>query len=238
MLDFPRGERDTFCLREDSTISDVVTTFGQLVAKRDYQAALNLWQSAKGEVDEFLYWHNLGLVYRELGNLPQARLAFEKSKLKTIYSSATAHQLELMNEVLPPEGSNESWYDHVNSALINLGPTKVWLLALMLILPFVWLIKASELSRKMITVTLGLCTFPLWFALWFQLSTSAFVLQTPQNVYDGPSKIFQSGKVLPAGLRVMARESNDWWFIIFPPAGVGWLPKHEALRSGELWGME
>ena len=222
---------------EDSIIADVISTFGQLVAKGDYKAALKAWIQAKGEVPDFQYWSNLGLVQLKLENYPEARYAFEKAWLKTIYSSSARRNIELIETKLPDGVQKNSWQDYGNSLLLNLGPLKLWILVLILILPLVWLIK-KQLSRNFQIFTGVLILAPFLFAVWFQVSTGAFVALKEIELYDGPSQIFRTGRLINPGMKVLVREQDDWWYVVYPPAATGWVSKAQAKTAGELWGIE
>lgn len=222
---------------EDTIIADVISTFGQLVAKGDYNTALNILTKAKGEVSEFQYWSSLGLVQLKLENYPEARLAFEKASLQTIYSSSLKKNMEFLEEKIPDGGQNSTWADYGNSILLNLGPSKVWILSLMLVLPLVWLVK-THMSRTFLIFSSVLGLIPILFSLWFQLETGAFVARSQLELYDGPSQIFRTNRLISPGMKVLVRERDNWWYVVYPPATTGWISKDNAKSVGELWGMK
>ena len=208
-----------------------------MVSKGDYVSALASWKDAKGKVDDFLYWHNLGSLYLQLGRYPEARLALERAQLKTLYSLATQEKLTVVEEKLSAQELNDSWTDYANGALAYLGPMKLWLLVLILVLPFVWMFRL-QVSKRFMIVTCSLIALPLVFVAWFQFSSASFVALAPQELYDGPSKIFRTGRSLAAGTKVLVREREGWWFVVYPPSAQGWVVKGDARSVGALWGIE
>lgn len=231
-----RGGKGILLGTEDSIITDVLTTFENHVNRSDYASALQTWEGAKGKVDDFLYWYNLGVVELKLDHLPRARLALEKAALSTLYSSEVSQQLDLVQTRLSStQDAGDTWEDMLNAGMVGLGPLKLWLLALLLVLPFVAMIRISA-SRRFLAVCGVLSAFPLALVTWFQFSTVAFVVQTPQPVYDGPSDVFETGRQLVPGHKFLARQRGDWCFIVYPSSAQGWVKWGPQLAAGELWG--
>ncbi len=116
---------------EDSTIADALTTFGQLLEKRDFDGALNYWQSVKGQVDGFTYWYNLGTLQTMRGQFPEARFSFEKARHLTLYSDATERQLRKVTQELAVDSPTQSFQlgPVLANSVIALGPMKIWFVA-------------------------------------------------------------------------------------------------------------
>lgn len=188
-------------------------------------------------MDDFLYWYNLGTVQLHLGQYPDARYSLEKAQLETLFSRRTSHQLSLVEEKIDRPTPPEKLVDHLNLGLLYLGPLKLWFLALLIVLPIVWLIKVQ--APRLVLGLYGLLgLIPVGLALWFQMETGALVALKPIELYDGPSKIFLSGRNIAPGTKVLVREREGWWYVVSPSSASGWIPSTPDLRNGQLWGLE
>lgn|GEM_PF-5988418 len=206
--------------------------------KRDFDAALNQWQDVKGQVDGFTYWYNLGTLQTLRENYPEARYALEKARFLTLYSDATEHQLRSVNQALAVDTPSSTLEigPHLANTLVYLGPMKLWFLAILVALVFLFSIKKT-LSKKLRIGFLILGLVPLITTAWFHLSSVAFVALKPIEMYEGPSRVFAGGRALPAGAKVLGWSDGDWIKIYDENAQTIWLSRSEVvMKAGWLWG--
>ncbi len=206
--------------------------------KRDFDGALNQWQGVKGQVDGFTYWYNLGTLQTLRENYVEARFSFEKARYLTLYSDATEQQLQVVLTKLSVDTPMSAMAigPRLTQALVFLGPMKIWFLALLVALGLFLSIKKAW-SKKLQRNVLGLAAIPLVVVAWFHLSTVAFVALKPIEMYEGPSKVFAGGRLLPAGARILGWHEGDWIKIHDEAGEPAWLSKNNvALKMGVLWG--
>lgn len=207
--------------------------------KRDYDGALNQWQSVKSEVDGFTYWYNLGTLQTLRENFVHARYSFEKARYSTLYSAATEHQLNGVLTKLSVDTplSAMALGPRLTQGLVFLGPMKIWFLAILLTVGLCLGIKKAW-SKKMQRLVLALALVPLALVAWFQFRTVAFVALKPLAIYEGPSKVFSGGRILPAGVRVLGWHDGDWIRIYDEAGEPAWVSNNDvALSVGVLWGI-
>lgn len=171
-----------------------------------------------------------------MGELPQARLAFEKSQLATLYSNSSQNQIALTKEKLsldesPQEGISEYFY----SGVAYFGPVKIWIAVLLVILPLLYGWKVRW--KKKLWITCGvLVLIPLTLALWVQFKTNALIVLEPIAIYDGPSNVFFTDRKVEAGKKLLITWRDNWGSIIHPPSSRGWIKKPTEQQATFLWG--
>lgn len=206
--------------------------------KRDFDGALNQWQGVKNQVDGFTYWYNLGTLQTLRENYVDARFSFEKARYLTLYSDATEHQLQRVLTKLSVDTplSAMALGPRLTQGLVFLGPMKLWFIALLLTFGLILSIKkawSKNFQRRMLV----LAVIPPLIVGWFHWNTIAFVALKPIELYEGPSKIFAGGRLLPAGVRILGWDEGAWIKIHDEAGEPAWLSKNDlALKLGILWG--
>lgn len=154
----------------------------------------------------------------------------------TLYSPETERQLQLVKERLAIDES-QSWGAIAGNAVVTLGPAKLWFLALLVTIGFVLCIRRSWSTRYRIVWSLC-AVVPVLAMTLFQLRTVAFVALRPIEIYEGPSKVFASGRALTAGARVLGTIENQWVKVSDGNGQFSWLAREQvALNAGWLWGQ-
>lgn len=213
---------------EDSTIADVLTTFGQLIRGGQTPQAITLLKQNQQSIEPFLYWRNLGMAQLQMENLPEARYSMEKAKLEVLIpfnTSSLMHTIETRLALPAPQG----WSDAALGAAVELGPVRIWIVTLLISCAILVTVR-NRFSGLL------LCLLPAVFALWFHSSTASFVILRPTELFDGATHVFGAAKILPAGLKVLLIKEDGWWRVIYPSFASGWIPRENSGSIGVLWG--
>ncbi len=202
--------------------------------KDDLAGALSVWEEAHGRVDEYVYWSNLGTLKFAMGQLPEARVAYEKARLHTLYSDSLERQVKVLEERLEIPSPSSS-YDATAQAMWGAGPLKIWIGCLLLasLAAFAAFHASTRLARALWGCSVAL---PLLIALWFQSSTSAVVVDRQIEAFSGPSAVFHGGAIIPAGSKVWLWDAGGWWRVVGPGWARGWLTKDQLSSAFWLWG--
>ncbi|MBY0517744.1 MAG: hypothetical protein K2P81_12610 [Bacteriovoracaceae bacterium] len=220
---------------EDSTITDALTTITDALNKADYQAAIVKLQSAKDQIDPYVYWYNLGYAQLQTGEFSKARYSFEKSRYLTLYSDATEKQLDQVREKLSIQ-SNSSLKANIVDMAISLGPIKLWCVNLLFIATLLLLIKKTWGPKK-IAFTLFSILAPCLALIYIQTQTIAAISFETMNVFEGPSEIFATGRTLQPGLRFLGWKDDNWIKVYDENSQLLWISQEEMKnKAGLLWG--
>lgn len=222
---------------EDSTITDALTTFRQLVETRDYDRAHAHWAKLQGQVDGFTYWYNLGSLEALRKNYPEARFALETARHYAVYSQPLEQQLTEVTSVLDVDANAASAFPHnVLTLGLDLGIGKLWFLAvLVLVAAAITAVKASTRMQKALGLALG--SLPALAVLWLQLSSVLFVTLKPLPLFEGPTTALPLGKELVPGSRLIGWRYDDWVKVYESSGAFVWLPVTDLRQSaGLLWG--
>lgn len=222
---------------EDIIITDALTTFRELVAKRDYDQASRNWEKMQGQIDGFSYWYNLGSLEALRKNYPEARYALETARQHTVYSHSVEQQLETVTTALEVEAASSAGPSHqlVNFGL-DLGMSKLGFMAVVILLGVVLVaVKIKSRSRKLLLIALG--ALPGLTVLWLQSSSVLFINFKPIALFEGPTVALPLGKELVPGSRVIGWKFDSWVKVYESSGSYVWIPAKELKeRAGLLWG--
>jgi hypothetical protein len=219
---------------EDSTISDALTTLTQQLEASKFQEAFVSWSEAKETLDPYVYWHNLGVIYKLQNKLPEARHALEMARYNAIYASETEQQITELYQQLP--SSPLSGQESALNGIIALGPEKLYWVGLILSLGMLFFV-SRKLKMWMNGLLVFLAAMPL-IVIWLFLENSfVFIAKSPIEIYSGPSVIFKTGQEIPIASRVMGKTEDDWLKLYGSGGEVFWVKTRDAKKSVLwLWG--
>ncbi len=207
---------------------DVLKTFGDYYAKKDYTNALLTLQKNPDALSSGILNYNLGTVYTKLENWPLARYHFLQAE-GVGEASQNLDLIEIKLGLVKIEKPlNTSDYFFKTSSILSDGYlTTMSLLVLMLGL----LIIKKTPSLKNIVLTFLIASLPFGFNFWVKSLPRAIALKT-EPLLEGPSTIFGSAGELPAGVLVITKTQGEWKKIIYPSRFQGWI------RSTDLKELE
>jgi hypothetical protein len=208
---------------EDTTIEDVLKTFQEHYAGKDYEKALQTLHNLGHELPAGIKHYNLGTVYAEIGELPLSRYHLllaqrnglsDEKVLKNLRVVETRLEVDRWERPLEPR-------DHFVQLSSGLsGDLLVSLSLVILIAGLILLRRTRELWHMGLLIVLIL--IPLGFNFWVKSWPWSMVL-TADALQTGPSAIFGQQGEIPAGVLVLARADGEWAQVIYPARFAGWI---------------
>lgn len=225
------GDNDPHLL-EDTTIEPVLKTFEDFYQKKDYPNALLTLEKSMNELPLGLKHYNLGTVYAQMQQWPQARYHFLSAKKNGFERTEVTQNLEIAEAKLEvtkleePLSTSDYFIKYSTSATGGVFTT----LALLILVVGLFVIKKSG-KIKSAWILIPAVLVPLGVNLWIKSWPWAVVMK-PAGLHDGPSAIFEARGELPPGLLVIAKPNGDWKQIIYPVRFSGWV-KTDVLKEVE-----
>lgn len=217
---------------EDTTIEDVLKTFEDFYANKDYEKAL-LTLKTQGEAfaPEILHY-NLGTVYAQMENLPLARFHLIKAQDLRLASDVVQQNLKIVEEKLDVQRleSATSAQDHMVQISSKLTGGILNSLSLVLLIIGILMLKQKRTATRMLAF-IFMVSLPWAYNFWVRSWPRAIVLE-PEEVREGPSQIFSPVAELPAGVLVIFEEHGNWRKITYPNRFRGWI-KSQSLKELE-----
>lgn len=171
-----------------------------------------------------------------MGQLPEARWAFEKSQQATLYSSSAQTQInQTLTSLGIDESPQEGFPQFFFAGVAFLGPIKIWISILFFTIPLLYLWKISWKKHWSIVCAL-LTLLPVSLGLWVQFKTTAVVVLEPVVIFDGPSQVFITDRNAEAGKKLLIVWSGNWGQVVHPVSSQGWVQKASSPQMSRLWG--
>ena len=217
---------------EDTTIEDVLKTFQDSYAQKDFAKAQSILQSHRQDVEPELWHYNMGTVKAQLKSWAEARFHFLEAQAHGLTGAeANLRIVEKNLEVqrLEKPLSVQDYFVQLSLGATNLGATTF--VSLVILIVGLW-----HLRRRW-SLGLGalygvLLSLPLIFGLWVSQWPKGVALESA-TLLEGPSVIFGTRAELPAGVLVVFRQEGEWKEVIYPSRFRGWI-KSSNLKMMEL----
>jgi hypothetical protein len=74
-----------------------------------------------------------------------------------------------------------------------------------------------------------LAIVPLIFQLWTS-SLDRYISKNEVKLFDGPSGIFETDKLLPMGVLLIVKEHEDWLEVVYPSRFEGWVNHKNLIK--------
>lgn len=208
---------------EDTTIEDVLKTFGGLYQREDFQGALDALKSHETALPSGLWHYNMGLVKARLDRLPEARYHLLMAQKQEFRPGETATNLAVVEGKLAAvklEQPLELW-DHVVRSALWAQQGFFTFLGLVVLLAALWDLRQRRRFQRGILYA-GLIAVPLLLNAWVG-SWQKSVVTEQREVREGPSVIFRARTELPPGVLVVTRKKEDWREVLYPSRFAGWI---------------
>ena len=217
---------------EDTTIEDVLKTFEDYYANKDYeQALLTLKTHGEAFAPEVLHY-NLGTVYAQMENLPLARFHLLMAQDLRLTNDVVQQNLNIVEEKLDIKKLEiaTSVQDHFVQISSTLSGGVLNSLSLVLLIIGILMLKQKRTALRMLVFIL-MVGLPWAYNFWVRSWPRAIVLES-QEVREGPSQIFSPVAELPAGVLVIFEEHGNWRKITYPNRFRGWI-KPQSIKELE-----
>ncbi len=193
------------------------------------------WNEASGYLESLNLPKNLELFNKAYlsyvkGDLPQAKLFLEKAKYSGLFSDELASAKALVQTKLEISEFENSLELSDKLHLESLSVPPLFFIVVGLI--FSVLAVSSFIKKSwfilICTAALGVGTFAYNHSL---KKYDLFISSENQNVFLGPSKIFEQVQVLPKGIKYsISKKSKQWYHIESPREFRGWIYKNKGLN--------
>lgn len=208
---------------EDTTIEDVLKTFDNFYAKKDYANALLTLQNNENKISPELLNYNLSTVYAQTGSWPLARFHLLNAQALGFSGEQVWQNLKVVESKLDIEKLEKplTVTDFMVRAGLFASGGPLTSIGLLMLLLGLLLIKKAPTIRKTLQVAL-LVSFPVGMDLWIRSWPRAIVIES-QSIMEGPSAIFKgSGEVVP-GILIIGPKTGNWRRVIYPSRFSGWI---------------
>ncbi len=172
---------------------------------------------------------NKAYLNYEKGDFPLAKLQLEKAKYSGLFSNELLSAKELVQTKLEINELENSLEISDKIHLESLSTPPLFFLVIGL---FFSVVTVSAYLKK--SWLLLFCSTALTLAAFgynYSLKKyELFVSVENQNVFLGPSKIFEQVQVLPKGIKYsISKRSKEWYYIESPKEFRGWINKNKGL---------
>lgn len=205
--------------------------FKALFEKQDYDGAIKFLDENKQNFDEGVYQYNLGLTYLKKGQLVEARVLFEKSKLNGFFSNEVDLALKEATSGLEVKTLEESssFSDDFNNIVLQIPFDVYFLISLIFVAIVIGFYKKLDKYIRIIIFVFAM--LPTVFYYQHVNQHEKIVVLEDQYVYRGPSKMFEQIQMIPKGMKLFTgKDHNGWRYIVTPQSHRGWF-KSEKVES-------
>lgn len=198
--------------------------FNQLYRESQFDEALGWLQKNKEEMDSFVYRYNLGVVYAKKQDLPRARFSFEKAKSEIFFDSSLNHNLSSVVQKMGLTAIENPgrWQDYPYYLNTLVPQSFVWVVAF--VLASIFLVIARKASK--LRLIIGSFVILSFGGAKFLIDSiyPQYIFIEEVKMYEGPSALFDTGRTIPAGAKVMAfKKDESWAKIVYPEGFVSWI---------------
>lgn len=208
--------------------------FQDYYGAKDWLKATQWLDTNKSQLDEGLYYFNMGTLAIKQDQLPLARYYFEQANLKNfndpwVNKNITSLKQDMGVQLI----ETQSFYEQMSAKLFSyITPDHLLAFTFTVILALVVYWWKNKISKSFYTLT---ATLVLTIAIGGYALTKAdasfsgsklnqAIVIEPMNIYEGPSTIFEELGKLPAGLKITWDENNHGWAKIVSPLNFrGWI---------------
>ncbi len=217
---------------EDTTIEDVLKTFEDFYANKDYEKALLTLETHGEAFSPEVLHYNLGTVYAQMENLPLARFHLIKAQNLRLTKDVVQQNLNIVEEKLDIKRleSATSAQDHFVQISSTLSGGILNSLGLVFLIIGILMLKQKRTAVRMM-IFIFLVSLPWAFNFCVSSWPRAIVLES-QEVREGPSQIFSPVAELPAGVLIIVEEHGNWRKITYPNRFRGWI-KSQSIKELE-----
>ena len=217
---------------EDTTIADVLKTFGDFYEKKDFKSALQTLKDHPESMSVGQWHYNLGLVHARMGNWAESRFHFLAAEKTGMMNSDIDQNINLVTDKLEITKLEkpQSFTDYFFKTTKFLSGGELTTISL-----FILMIGLFSLKKKMTAAKLA---FVIIFSLlplsigWVANKFPEAVVINETKIQEGPSKIFGAITDVPAGIKVIIQGEGEWRQVIYPSRFRGWI-QHNVLKELE-----
>lgn len=205
-----------------------LNSFKKLYLQKDYMEAKKWLQSNKDQFEQSVYHYNLGTIHYKLQEFPEARLYFELAMKEGLYTPSLFKNLQQTKNVLKiqefekPQTPLDYWYQ--GGSEVSLIPLAC--LFFMVSIPVILGKYLKKISLLTGTILMILGALPLALKVFYFNQFQYMIPLTKQNIFEGPSKIFEVTSYPPPGAKLLVKkQEGDWLKVLSPTHGSGWIEK-------------
>lgn len=208
---------------ENSKNTQILTQLKQNFENKNFDEVISLIEQNKESFDPGIYEYNIGIAYFKKGNLVDARVWFEKAKLKGFYSNELMTALKDVTSKLEVKRLEESQSIHDSfSNISTLLPVDVYV-TLSLIFFVILGVFYKKMDKYIRLVVLVLAFMPLAFYFMYAKNYHSIIVLEDQIVFRGPSEMFEQTQLIPKGMKLITGKThNGWRYILSPESHKGW----------------
>ncbi len=208
----------------------MLKTFEDFYVKKDYRGALLYLEQHRTEIPKDLWHYNLGVVYSNIENWPSARFHFLLAEeagftVPELYQNKviTENKLDVQRLEKPL-----NFQDHLIKTSLFAKDEILTSISLIFLLVGLLILKQRRTLANIIVWIVSVLA-PIALSVWINSWPRMFTLKTV-NLAEGPSAIFDASEKLPAGIRVVVKNSGDWSEVIYPSRFHGWIKRSELKK--------
>jgi hypothetical protein len=222
--------RDNTLISGDKSIEDALALFKESYLKNDFGKSLEILESHKSAIHEGLWHYNKSVIHAKLGQFPLARfhlIKAEKAGFETLELALNKRIIEENLKISNLEKSLGFTDTAIKTSLFSSQGLNLTLALLLLLVAVILWIKKS--SKKIISTLMLVSYFFILFNFWIRNWNLGITLNEEQ-LYEGPSVIFQTNSKLPPGILVVTLKKDQWLKVIYPSRFSGWI-KGDQLKD-------
>ncbi|MBT3983015.1 MAG: SH3 domain-containing protein [Bacteriovoracaceae bacterium] len=211
----------------NTSTNETLNKLQDLYLNQKFDDFINLLLKEKASFPLGQFHYNLGTAYLKIENIGAARFHLEKSIWAGYSKSGALKNINLVktNVIGVQAESSQDFYDFFWRSSKEIPSEAYMTLSLMIILAGIVGVALKKIKKVPgVVLILAVACIPVLFSSIFVKKLNYAVSLVDAEIREGPSKIFEVSRPLPAGLKVLVEQPKDGWYYIKSPVDLaGWV---------------
>ncbi|MCP4913678.1 MAG: hypothetical protein GY909_11230 [Oligoflexia bacterium] len=210
----------------DININKYLKSLSEQYTSGNYDEVIDGFLSIKGKIPKDLFHYNLGSAFAKKGEYGAGRYHLELALQSGYWQEPV---IKNINSILKVQSikdiSNSKLMKEKTLNKIDYISMDIFIFVSLVILLVSLFIRLKKIiNTKVLIPLIVLALVPVGTKYLYSTSYKTAVVLENSQLYEGPSRAFESGFDIQAGSKIIiGKKSDDWFFIRYPESLSGWV---------------
>lgn len=210
----------------DININKYLKSLSEQYTSGNYDEVIDGFLSIKGKIPKDLFHYNLGSAFAKKGEYGAGRYHLELALQNGYWQEPAVKNINSIVKIqsIRDISNSKILAEKTMNKIDYLSMDVFVFVSLFVLLISLFLRFKKYINTKILIPLVLIALVPVGIKYSFNTNYKTAVVLESSQLYEGPSRAFESGFDIQAGSKIIiGKKSDDWFFIRYPESLSGWV---------------